>query len=90
MSTDSPHTLTTVGMEALPDARGRFGLFGGKYVPETLMSPLEELEHAYREARDDPAFDAELQGYLKDYVGRPTRSTSHAGSASTWVAGAFS
>jgi tryptophan synthase beta chain len=59
-------------MAALPDTRGRFGRFGGKYVPETLMSPLEELEHAYREARDDPAFHAELQGYLKDYVGRPT------------------
>jgi tryptophan synthase beta chain len=59
-------------MAALPDTRGRFGRFGGKYVPETLMSPLEELEHAFREARDDPAFHAELQGYLKDYVGRPT------------------
>jgi tryptophan synthase beta chain len=72
VSTDRPLTPTAMDMAALPDTRGRFGLFGGKYVPEALMSPLEELEHAYREARDDPAFHAELQGYLKDYVGRPT------------------
>jgi len=61
-----------VALEELPDGRGYFGLFGGKYVPETLMSPLEELEEAYREAKADPAFHTELQGYLKDYVGRPT------------------
>jgi tryptophan synthase beta chain len=72
VSTDRPLTPTAMDMAALPDTCGRFGLFGGKYVPETLMSPLEELEHAFREARDDPAFHAELQGYLKDYVGRPT------------------
>ena len=51
-------------MDALPDSRGRFGLFGGKYVPETLMSLLEELEQAYREAQADPAFHTELQSYL--------------------------
>jgi tryptophan synthase beta chain len=56
----------------LPDARGHFGIFGGRYVPETLMSPLAELEQAYRAAQADPAFQAELDGYLKDYVGRPT------------------
>jgi tryptophan synthase beta chain len=67
-----PYTLTTGAMDALPDGRGHFGLFGGKYVPETLMSPLEELERAYREAREDAAFEAELKGYLSDYVGRPT------------------
>jgi tryptophan synthase beta chain len=72
VSTDRPHTLTTEALEALPDGRGHFGLFGGKYVPETLMSPLEELEQAYREAGEDPAFQAELQGLLRDYVGRPT------------------
>jgi tryptophan synthase beta chain len=72
VSTDRPHTLTTVAMGSLPDTRGRFGRFGGKYVPETLMSPLDELEHAYREVREDPAFHAELQDYLKAYVGRPT------------------
>jgi tryptophan synthase beta chain len=59
-------------MNVLPDSRGHFGLFGGKYVPETLMSPLEELEHAYREAQADPTFQTELQGYLTAYVGRPT------------------
>ncbi len=56
----------------LPDARGHFGIFGGRYVPETLMAPLEELELAYREAKADPQFQAELQASLKDYVGRPT------------------
>jgi tryptophan synthase beta chain len=59
------------GLE-VPDAQGHFGLFGGKYVPETLMSPLAELEEAYREAKADPAFQGELEAYLKDYVGRPT------------------
>jgi tryptophan synthase beta chain len=72
VSTDRLHTPTSIALDALPDRRGHFGLFGGKYVPETLMSPLEELEHAYQEARDDPAFHAELQEYLTAYVGRPT------------------
>jgi tryptophan synthase beta chain len=72
VSTDAYDRLTTASTEELPDARGHFGLFGGKYVPETLMSPLDELEQAYREAQHDPSFDAELQSYLKDYVGRPT------------------
>jgi tryptophan synthase beta chain len=72
VATDVHHHLTTPAMEDVPDARGHFGLFGGKYVPETLMSPLEDLEQAYREAKSDPAFHAELQGLLKDYVGRPT------------------
>lgn len=72
MATDVHQILTTAALEELPDSRGHFGLFGGKYVPETLMSPLEELEQSYREAKHDPAFHAELQSYLKDYVGRPT------------------
>src|SRR4029079_9257305 len=46
--------------------------FGGRYVPETLMEPIEELERAYLSARDDAAFGAELDGLLKHYVGRPT------------------
>jgi len=58
--------------QELPDPRGHFGVFGGKYVPETLMGPLEELEQAYREARADPQFQAELDDYLREYVGRPT------------------
>jgi tryptophan synthase beta chain len=55
-----------------PDARGYFGEFGGRFVPETLVEPVEELERAYFAARDDPAFRAELARLLKDYVGRPT------------------
>jgi tryptophan synthase beta chain len=56
----------------LPDALGRFGRFGGKYVPETLMPALSELEAAYQQYRNDPAFQTELQQLLKDYVGRAT------------------
>ena len=56
----------------LPDERGRFGDFGGRYVPETLMSPVKELEVAYSEARNDETFQLELAALLKDYVGRPT------------------
>jgi tryptophan synthase beta chain len=69
---DIPSTLTSAPIDALPDTRGHFGPFGGKYVPETLMSPLEELEQAYREAQADPAFHTDLQSYLTAYVGRPT------------------
>ena len=55
-----------------PDSGGHFGPYGGRYVPEVLMNPLEELEQAYTAARQDPAFHAELAGLLKDYAGRPT------------------
>ena len=55
-----------------PDARGYFGEFGGRFVPETLVAPVEELERAYFASRDDPAFLAELDRLLKHYVGRPT------------------
>jgi tryptophan synthase beta chain len=51
---------------------GRFGAYGGRYVPETLMAALEELEAAYAEAKDDPAFQAELSDLLRNYCGRPT------------------
>ena len=60
---------------ARPDAQGHFGPYGGRYVPETLMEPLRELEAAYRDARADPSFRAELAGRLRDYVGRPTPLT---------------
>ncbi|MBS2021216.1 MAG: tryptophan synthase subunit beta [Deltaproteobacteria bacterium] len=56
----------------LPDARGRFGDFGGRFVPETLMPALEELEAAFRSARNDPAFRLELARLLSEYAGRPT------------------
>ncbi|NWF85167.1 MAG: pyridoxal-phosphate dependent enzyme [Bryobacteraceae bacterium] len=55
-----------------PDAGGHFGPYGGRYVPETLMAPLEELEQAYLEARQDQRFQAELADLLKNYAGRPT------------------
>lgn len=55
-----------------PDALGRYGQFGGKYVPETLMPALTELEAAFYQYREDPAFQQELEGLLKDYVGRAT------------------
>ena len=51
---------------------GRFGVYGGRYVPETLMAALLELEHAYDTAKADPAFQAELTSLLTDYAGRPT------------------
>ena len=61
-----------VNASDLPDARGHFGPYGGQYVPETLMALLQDLEAAYREAKRDPEFWAELDRYLHDYVGRPT------------------
>jgi tryptophan synthase beta chain len=57
---------------AQPDAGGHFGAYGGRYVPEVLMSPLEELERTFFEARQDPAFQAELDELLRTYAGRPT------------------
>jgi tryptophan synthase beta chain len=54
---------------------GRYGPYGGRYVPETLMAPLEELDAAYTAARRDPAFRSELASLLRDYVGRPTPLT---------------
>jgi tryptophan synthase beta chain len=55
-----------------PDLRGYFGAFGGRFVPETLVEPVEALTRAYFAARDDPAFRAELDRLLRHYVGRPT------------------
>src|ERR1700741_1013101 len=55
-----------------PDPKGHFGPYGGRYVPEVLMAPLEQLEQAYLEARHDPAFQAELKDLLTNYAGRPT------------------
>ena len=72
---------------SVPDSRGRFGRFGGRYVPETLVPALEELETAYHAAMADPAFHAELNDLLRNFVGRATplteapRLTAHAGGA---------
>ncbi|HUC62502.1 MAG TPA: tryptophan synthase subunit beta [Alphaproteobacteria bacterium] len=74
-----------------PDERGHFGLYGGRYVAETLMPLLLELEEAYRAAKADPEFQAELAGYLEHYVGRPspltfaTRLTEHFGGARIYL-----
>ena len=57
----------------IPDAQGRFGQFGGRYVPETLWFPLQQLEEEYFRAQQDPEFQKELSYYLREFVGRPTR-----------------
>ena len=59
-------------MTPQPDSGGHFGPYGGRYVPEVLMAPVEELEKAYREARGDEAFQAELADLLRNFAGRPT------------------
>src|SRR2546428_9264388 len=61
--------------EASTRAAGRFGAYGGRYAPETLMAALEELERVHEAAKRDPKFWAELDALLKDYVGRPTPLT---------------
>src|SRR5579859_1726598 len=74
-----------------PDANGRFGEFGGRFVPETLMHPVEELERAYETARDDETFQRELRRLLKNFAGRPTplfharRLTEHLGGAQIYL-----
>lgn len=75
----------------MPDKRGRFGPFGGRYVPETLVAPLEELERAFHEARLDPTFGQELDFLLHNFAGRPTplqfasRLTEHLGGARIYL-----
>ena len=66
MNTKRPRPAT------IPDQQGRFGAYGGRYVPETLMPALLELEREYAQARKDRAFQQQLAYYLKEYVGRPT------------------
>jgi len=78
-------------MTPQPDERGHFGPYGGRYVPEVLMAPIEELETAYLAARQDPAFQAELAELLHTYAGRPTplyfakRLTEKLGGARIWL-----
>src|SRR5271155_2593743 len=75
----------------MPDKRGRFGPFGGRYVPETLVAPLEELERAFHEARLDPTFGQELDFLLHNFAGRPTplqfasRLSDHLGGARIYL-----
>jgi tryptophan synthase beta chain len=65
-------TTSAVAKSNLPDAQGHFGPYGGRFVPETLMHPLQELENEYRRAQKDPKFKRELNYYLKEFCGRPT------------------
>lgn len=82
MTGERPNTY-----RAMPDMLGHFGIYGGRYVAETLMPLILELDVAYREAMDDPAFRAEMDGLMRDYVGRPSplyfaeRLTEHFGGA---------
>jgi tryptophan synthase beta chain len=64
--------MSAIASLNLPDAAGHFGPYGGRYVPETLMHPLQELEEEYFRAQHDPEFQKELSYYLKEFVGRPT------------------
>ncbi|MGO4687312.1 tryptophan synthase subunit beta [Brevundimonas sp. 2YAF1] len=76
---------------AWPDAEGRFGPYGGRFVPETLMPLIHELQAAYDAAKADPSFQAELDGFLTHYVGRESplyfaeRLTDHFGGAKIWL-----
>lgn len=78
-------------MVQVPDQYGRFGKFGGRYVPETLMNALVELEEAYKKYSQDPEFNAEVMSLLKNYSGRPTnlyyaeRLTEHLGGAKIYL-----
>ncbi|MCY9091341.1 tryptophan synthase subunit beta [Bacillus mojavensis] len=78
-------------MYPYPNEIGRYGDFGGKFVPETLMQPLEEIEKAFKEIKDDPAFREEYQKLLAEYSGRPTaltyadRVTEHLGGAKIYL-----
>ncbi|RDU36480.1 tryptophan synthase subunit beta [Neobacillus piezotolerans] len=75
----------------MPDERGHFGTFGGRFVPETLMQAILQMEEAYKEAKNDPLFQLELSRLLKDYVGRETplyfaeNLTKHAGGAKIYL-----
>jgi tryptophan synthase beta chain len=88
MPETAPVSPTT---SAFPDALGRFGAFGGRFVPETLMDALNQLAEAYARFKDDPDFRAEMDDYLANYVGRPSalyfarRLTAHAGGADIYL-----
>jgi tryptophan synthase beta chain len=81
----------SAGTISVPDYRGRFGAYGGRYVPETLVAPLEELERAYLEASNDESFRKELDDLLHNFAGRPTplqfaaRLTEHLGGARIYL-----
>src|SRR5437016_13675180 len=64
--------MSLVATDTVPDAHGHFGPYGGRFVPETLMHPLKELEDEYHRSQTDPAFQREFEYYLKEFCGRPT------------------
>src|SRR5437667_8131723 len=64
--------MSTVARSTVPDSQGHFGPYGGRFVPETLMYPLQQLEEEYGKAQHDPDFQRELDYYLKEFCGRPT------------------
>jgi len=64
--------MSSIAAKNLPDAQGHFGPYGGRFVPETLVRPLQELDDEYRRAQKDPAFKREFEYYLKEFCGRPT------------------
>src|SRR5881409_1835943 len=83
--------MSTVARSTVPDAGGHFGPYGGRFVPETLMHPLQELEDEYFRAQHDPEFQREFEYYLKEFCGRPTplyfaeRLTRDLGSAKIYL-----
>ncbi len=83
--------MVTTTTTNLPDARGRFGDFGGKFVPETVMAALTELEASYRAVQDDPGFAEQLEHLMRNYAGRPTalyyaeNLTRHCGGARIYL-----
>ena len=82
---------TRLNRNSMPDAQGHFGAYGGVFVPETLMTALQDLGAAYEVARNDPGFQAELRHHLKEFAGRPTelyfaeRLTQHCGGAKIYL-----
>ncbi|MEC9096111.1 MAG: tryptophan synthase subunit beta, partial [Planctomycetota bacterium] len=78
-------------ISAVPNSLGRFGEFGGRYVPETLTRALDELAEEYARAKEDPAFQSQLTDLFNTFVGRPSplyfaeRLTEHCGGAEIWL-----
>lgn len=83
--------MSSIAEATVPDALGHFGAYGGRYVPETLMHPLQELQDEYARAQRDPQFQQELDYYLREFCGRPTplyfaeRLTKHVGGARIYL-----
>ena len=92
MSINTPEQNTTDFSIEQPDARGHFGIFGGRFVSETLTAALDELQETYEKLRNDPEFQAAFDSDLAHYVGRPSplyfaeRLTDHCGGAKIYLA----